>query len=157
MRSNALSVALACLVSWAAAQPAALAQEILMQSPGFVVMKHMNGTLALALAEVSAIWQRPATAEQAGAVRVTSPALSEAKTLTGDDAAALWLLLHDGEHASRFVFVSHQGGTLAIPRARIRTAFLGDDGRLRLVHDADPGGKVVEGEEAARVWRQLTG
>lgn len=50
------------------------------------------------------------------------------------------------------------GGTLAIPRAQVRTAYYSEDTgapRLRLGYDGDPSGKTVDGDEAATVWDSI--
>ena len=50
------------------------------------------------------------------------------------------------------------GGTLAIPRAQIRSAYYSEDGgapRLRLMYDGDPSGKTLDGDEAVAAWKTL--
>jgi hypothetical protein len=161
MNARALTVLLAWLVpvvSAAGTAPAqAKTQEDSMPSEGFVVMEHMNGRLALAVSEISGAWRREASGDQPASLRLTSPALSDAKVLTGDAADSLWRSIREGDLAPRFLLVSHMDGTLAIPRDQIRTAFFSSDGggRLRLVYAGDPSGKVVEGDEAELVWKQL--
>jgi hypothetical protein len=125
-------------------------------SPQFVVMKHLTGTLALGVAEIGSAWYRDGTIDQPSVLRLVSPALSEPKTLGGAEGEELWRVLSEGAAAGRFVLLSHQGGTLAVAREQIRTAFRSEDGRLRVVYDADPSGKTVDGDEAARVWKLLT-
>lgn len=134
---------------------AALAQEESMSST-FVVLSHLNGRLALNAGDIDSAWRNEPSDGDGASVRLTSRSLTEPKTLTGDDAEAFWSLLND-QLEGQFVFVSHLGGTLAIPRRSIRTAFLSEaSDQLRLVYDGDPSGKVIEGEEALEVFKKLT-
>ena len=139
--------------------PSVVAQpEDTMGSSQFVVMPHMKGSLALQTSSISSLWYVAAGDGRPAQLRVNSPALSEAKTVGGDDADALWATFHDGALAANFVFVTHIGGTLAIPRSQIRSAYYAEDSgapRLRLMYDGDQGGKSLEGAEATRVWTEL--
>lgn len=139
--------------------PSVFAQrEDTMGSSQFVVMPHMKGTLALQTSAISSLWYAAAGDGRPAQLRVNSPALSEAKVVGGDDADALWATFHDGAMAADFVFVTHMGGTLAIPRAQIRSAYFAEGAgapRLRLMYDGDPSGTSLEGAEATRVWAEL--
>ena len=147
---------LGAAVAVVAVVPAANAeQEDTMRSTGFVAIPHMKGTLALQVASINGLWYVPGTEDKAALLRVLSPALSEAKTLSGADADALWNVFHGEAAGGDFLFVGHMGGTLAIPRAQIRTAYYSEDTgspRLRLMYDGDPTGKTLEGDEAVRTW-----
>lgn len=130
-----------------------------MDLPHFVVLPHMGGSLALPSSRISSVWFLPASAPEPSQIRIVSPALSEAKSLGGSDAEALWATIHDGPLSALFVFTSHMQGTLAIPRAQIHTAFFSEkDGKaqLRLVYEGDPSGKTIGGDEASRIWLALT-
>ena len=131
-------------------------QEDAMQSSDFVVMSHMSGTLALQVAAISSAWFQPAAEGTDAKLRIVSPALSEAKTLVAADAEAMWRVLR--VRSDEFVLVSHMGGTLAIPRGQIRTAYFAEDTgtpRLRLMYDGDPNGKTIDGSEAVDLWQQI--
>ena len=164
MNTRALTISLAWLVATALPTGPTPAAEVAMQPDRpnperFVVVDHMNGHLALAVSEISSAWRREPSGDQTASLRLTSAALSEAKVLVGDAADSLWRTLSEGDLADRFVLVSHLGGTLAVPRDQIRTAFFSDQNgaRLRLVYAGDPSGKELEGDEALRVWKLLTG
>jgi hypothetical protein len=88
-------------------------------------------------------------------VRLNLPA-GDSKTVEGADAQALWTALHDGR-AAAFVWVSHMEGTLGIPVHKIQSAHKTAGGDVRLNYPGDPQGKTVKGDEAARVWAQLSG
>ncbi len=139
-----------------AAPVAAAAEEDTMDSSGYVVMPHMKGSLALQVSSISGAWYVPASEAKAAQLRLSSPVLGEAKTLSGADADATWAVLRA---RGAFLFVAHMGGTLAIPRAQVRTAYYAEDAgtpRLRLVYDGDPNGKTLDGDEAVAVWAELT-
>lgn len=130
-------------------------QEDTMIQSDFVVMPHMKGSLALPVSSLTSAWFKPAGEETPVTVRVTSQAMSEAKVLSAGDAEAVWLFL---KARNDFIFVSHMAGTLAIPRATIRTAYYSDEtgvARLRLTYDGDPSGKTIDGDEADRIWSDL--
>ena len=127
-----------------------------MNTVEYVVLPHMKGSLGLQVASISGLWYLPATEEKASRLRVTSPALSEAKSLGGADADTLWDAMR--RRGADFLFTSHMGGTLAIPREQVRTAYYSEESGtplLRLVFDADPSGKTLEGDEATRIWKEL--
>jgi hypothetical protein len=122
----------------------------------YVVMPHMKGSLALQVSSVSGLWFQPAGDGTPAKLRVLSPALTEAKTLAGADAQAIWASFQARE--GEFLFVGHMGGTLAIPRAQVRTAYYSEDTgapRLRLTYDGDPSGKTLDGDEATTVWNEI--
>lgn len=123
-----------------------------------LVVPHQSGSLALPTARISSVWYRQGASEAPSQLRIASPALTEAKLLTGGDADALWQTVHEGALASRFVFIPHMEGTLGIPRDQIRTAYYSEDGgqaTLRLQYEGDPSGKTVAGAEATRIWKAL--
>jgi hypothetical protein len=123
----------------------------------FLVLSHQSGSLALQVSQISSVWYRAAAPEKPAQIRISSPALGEAKSLAADDADALWRTIHAGL-ASSFVFVAHMDGTLAIPRAQIRTAYYDESGSeptLRLQYEGDPSGKTLAGDGATRIWKSL--
>ncbi len=136
--------------------PAGAQKEATVPTPGFVVVPHMKGQLAIQFASITGVWYLPATDNRVSQLRVLSSALPDAKSLTGAEADALWASLRARGEA--LLLVSHMGGTLAIPRAQLRAAYYSAEGgtpRLRLTYDGDPNGKTVEGEEAATLWKEL--
>lgn len=131
-------------------------QEGTVHQPGYVVMPHMKGSLALQVSSITGLWYVPAGDDKPAQLRVLSRALTDAKTLGGADAEALWASFR--ARGGEFLFVSHMGGTLAIPREQVRAAYYAEDTgtpRLRLTYDGDPNGKTVDGEEATTVWNEI--
>jgi hypothetical protein len=149
---STLAIAAAPFVPCASAQ-----QEHVMHPSDYVVMPHQKGSLALQVSSITGLWYLPAADGKAAQLRVLAPALGDAKTLAGADAEALWGTLH--ARGDAFLFVSHMGGTLGIPRAQVRAAYYATDSgspRLRLTYDGDPNGKTLEGDEATTVWSDLS-
>jgi hypothetical protein len=155
MRSG-FAALIVVVVASTVAPPAGAQQEPTMMPSEYVVMPHMKGTLALQVSSITGLWYLPAAEGKPAQLRVSSQALVEAKALTGADAESLWAAFRVRDEA--FLFVGHMGGTLAIPRAQVRTAYYSEDTgspRLRLGYDGDPSGKTLEGEEAATVWKAI--
>jgi hypothetical protein len=153
LRSVLLSLA---VVASTLAPPASAQQEETMHPSDYVVMPHQKGSLALQVSSITGLWYLPAGEGKAAQLRVLSPSLGEAKTLTGADADELWAVFR--ARGQQFLFVSHMGGTLGIPRAQIRAAYYATDTgspRLRLTYDGDSNGKTVDGDEATTVWNDL--
>jgi len=124
--------------------------------PSYVVMPHLEGSLALQVPTITGLWFLPAADAKEAQLRVMSTALSDVKTLTGAAAETHWASL--SARGDEFLLVDHMRGTLAIPRAQIRTAYYAEDSgspRLRLMYDGDPSGKTVDGDEATRIWAEL--
>jgi len=151
------AVLLMVAVIFAAVVPLASAQqEDVVHHSDYVVIPHMKGSLALQVSSIAGLWYLPAGDDKASQLRVLSPVLADAKTLTGADAETLWTSIR--ARGEEFVFVAHMGGNLAIPRAQIRTAYYSVDSgapRLRLVYDGDPNGKTIDGDEATKVWNEI--
>ncbi len=152
------AVLLSVVVMIATVAPLASAQqEDPMHPSSYVVVPHMKGSLALQVSSITGVWYLPTSEGKAAQLRVMSTALAEAKTLTGGDAEQLWTSFR--ARGEEFLFTSHMGGTLAIPRAQIRTAYYSTDTgtpRLRLGYDGDPNGKTIDGDEATTIWNELT-
>jgi hypothetical protein len=152
-RSVLLSLA---VVASTIAPLASAQQEETMQPSDYVVMPHQKGSLALQVSSITGVWYLPGGEGKSAQLRVLSRSLAEAKTLAGGDAEALWTAFR--ARGAEFLFVSHMGGTLGIPRAQVRAAYYATDTgvpRLRLTYDGDPNGKTVDGDEATTVWNEL--
>lgn len=131
-------------------------QEGTVNRSDYVVMPHMKGSLALQVSSITGLWYLPGSEGKPAQLRVLSRPLSEAKTLTDGDAEQLWASFR--ARGGEFLFVSHMGGTLAIPREQVRTAYYAVDTgapRLRLTYDGDPNGKTVDGDEATTLWNEI--
>ncbi len=155
MRLGTLVLTVAALTSPLVPLASARQEGAVHPSP-YVLVPHMKGTLALQVSSITGLWYQPAGEDKAATLRVLSRALGDAKTLTGADADALWSAFRT--RGGDFLFVSHIGGTLAIPREQVRAAYYAEDTgapRLRLTYDGDPNGKTLDGDEATTVWNEL--
>jgi hypothetical protein len=120
----------------------------------FVVIKHLEGSLAVGLEHVESVFQFERKEGQPARVRLNLPA-GDSKTVEGAEAEALWSALRD-KHAAAFVWVGHMQGTLGIPVHKIQSAYRAANGDVRLNYPGDPQGKTLKGDEAAQVWSRLT-
>jgi hypothetical protein len=126
-----------------------------MEKPGFVVVDHMGGALAISLGRVESIFYLPAKEKEAS-LRFNL-AGGDNKVVAGAAADAHWKSVRQGSHADEFLWVSHMGGTLGIPLRSIQSVFRSADGQsLRINYPGDPQGKTVQGAEAAEVWKRLS-
>jgi len=133
-----------------AAAPAVAGKE----GEGFVIAKHLDGTVAINPKAVASLFRAPGTGA-ASTLRVNLEA-GGLQTLEGPAADAAWAAFHDGPGAKRFLFLDHLGGTLGIPVKSVHTLYrtgAGADAKLRIVYAGDD--KTVTGDEAERVWKRL--
>jgi hypothetical protein len=124
----------------------------------FMTISHQGGTLALPVRQIQTAFFLAATNDQPATLRLTGAAFADGKLLQGAEAETIWTRLAK-ESAGRFITMTHLNGQLALPRRAIQSAFLQEvDGkkRLRLVYESDSSPKIMEGEEAERLWSALT-
>ncbi|HVT45808.1 MAG TPA: hypothetical protein VMT00_15620 [Thermoanaerobaculia bacterium] len=127
----------------------------------FLVVSHMNGSLAINTDRIESIWYRDAFGEKPAVVRIVYEG-ADAKSVEGLEASGLVERLQAADFQRPFVWVSHLGGTLGIPRGAIRTLFYTEASgsapvRVRIVHGPGSESKVVEGDEAISLWKSVGG
>jgi len=145
-------------VAAAVATPALAGEEgKAMEEPGFFVMEHMGGALAVNMDRVVSVFYLPGSADKSARFRMNL-ANGADKTVDGAEAEPLWKALREGTYTRDFIWVSHMNGTLGIPVRNIQSVFKKGEGAelsVRINHAGDAQGKTVKGPEAVEVWKRL--
>lgn len=130
------------------------------EAGSWVVVPHMNGTLAINPDRIGTIYYSVKQDPASATLRILYDGTEQGKVASGAEATAAWQAIQsNAEITGKFLWVPHMEGTLGIPYRGIQALFFGagTDGKpatLRIIHDIDT--KLVEGAAAEKLWKELS-